>query len=150
RLPRRSSGRVGRLGGPHTIARAPRSSRRLRAMGVRWIVPIMNAPKLLSFYARVALFVAATATPLGAAAPPGAHAVLDASKDAVWDATVASLTDSGYRIRTQNRDRGTLTARRTRSVGRLNEQEATQELRQITLAEPRRGVVDARGMSEYH
>ncbi len=109
----------------------------------------MNRPKLLSFYARLAVFLAATASPLGAAAPPGAHAVLDASKDAVWDATVASLTDSGYRIRTQNRDRGTITARRTRSVGRLNEQAATQELRQITLAEPRRGVVDARGMSEY-
>jgi hypothetical protein len=110
----------------------------------------MNPPKLLSLCVCLALFLVATASPLAAQPQPPAQAVLDASKDAVWDATIAALTDSGYRIRDKHRDSGTIAARRTRSVGRLNEQEATQELRQITRAEPRRGVIDARGMSEYH
>jgi hypothetical protein len=56
----------------------------------------------------------------------------------------------GYKVREENRAKGIISARRTRIVvGRLNEEEATNELKQIYRAEPRVGI-DARGMSEYY
>lgn len=96
-----------------------------------------------------ALFLLAPSSALRAEPAPSVRAVLGAPFDSVWEATLESLRDTGYRIRDEHRSRGAVTARRTRLVGRAREEEATQELRQITRREPHVGI-DARGMSEYY
>jgi hypothetical protein len=107
----------------------------------------MDHRRLLSRYALLALFLIATSSPLYAEPPPSVRAVLDASVDAVWDATIESLRDASYKVREEHRVEGILSARRTRLVGRINEEEASKELKQIYRAEPHVGI-DVRGMSE--
>jgi hypothetical protein len=95
------------------------------------------------------LLLVATSSPLSAQFPPTARGAFDAPLDAVWNATIESLKSEGYKIREQNRSKGLISARRTRMVGRMNEEEATKELKQIYQPEPRVGI-DVRGMSEYY
>ena len=109
----------------------------------------MSPRERLSFCARLALFLVAASSPLSAQSPPAASAVLDASVDAVWNATIEALQGAGYRVRDERRAQGTISARRTRIVGRRNEEEATQELRQICQPQAR-ARCDARGLSEYY
>jgi hypothetical protein len=93
----------------------------------------------------------ATASPLPAQSPsPAAQGAFDAPLDAVWSATIEALKGEGYKIREEHRSKGIISARRTRMVGRINEEEARKELRLIYQPEPRVGVMDVRGMSEYH
>jgi hypothetical protein len=67
-----------------------------------------------SLHACLLLLLLARSSPLLAESPPSAHAVLDASVDAVWDATIESLRDTGYKIREERRANGTVSGRRTR------------------------------------
>jgi hypothetical protein len=95
------------------------------------------------------LLLIATSSPLLAQLPPIARGAFDAPLDAVWSATIESLKGEGYKIREEHRSKGIISARRTRMVGRMNEEEATRELKQIYQPEPRVGI-DVRGMSEYY
>ena len=109
----------------------------------------MNPRKPLLPRVGLALFLVATSSSLSAAPPPKARAVLDASVDAVWDATIASLRDADYRVSEERRAQGSVSGRRMRRVGRMNEEEAAKELKRVTRAEPRLGI-DVRGMAEYY
>jgi hypothetical protein len=102
-----------------------------------------------SLFAFSAVLLVATTSPLRAGPSPNAHALFDAPVDAVWDATLESLRGAGYKVREEHRTSGTISARRTRVVGRMNEEEATNELKQIYRPEPRVGI-NVRGMSEYY
>jgi hypothetical protein len=108
----------------------------------------MNPCRLLSLYVGLALFLVA-APSLFPAAQPYARTILDASVDAVWDATIASLRDTGYKVSEERRARGSVSGRRTRLVGRMKEDDAAKELKQICRTAPRVGI-DVRGMSEYY
>lgn len=100
-------------------------------------------------YTIATLLLLVTSSPLPAqSAPPTARGAFDAPADAVWGATIEALQGEGYKIREEHRSKGIVSARRTRMVGRMNEEEATKELKQICRAEPHIGI-DARGMSEY-
>jgi hypothetical protein len=72
----------------------------------------MDHRRLLSLYALLALFLIATSSPLYAEPPPSVRAVLDAPVDAVWDATIESLRDAGYKVREEHRVEGIISARR--------------------------------------
>ena len=109
----------------------------------------MNPCRPLSLYVGLALFLVATSSSLPAAPPPHVRTILDASVDAVWDATIASLRDTGYKVSEERRAQGSVSGRRTRLVGRMKEDDAAKELKQIYRTEPRVGI-DVRGMSEYY
>jgi hypothetical protein len=102
-----------------------------------------------ALYALATLLLAAAPSPLSAQSPPTSRGAFDAPLDAVWNATIESLKGEGYKIRQEHRSKGIISARRTRIVGRMNEEEATKELKQIYKPEPRVGI-DVRGMSEYY
>jgi hypothetical protein len=110
----------------------------------------MSRLRWSNLYAVATLLLVATSSPLSAQLPPPtARGAFDAPLDAVWNATIESLKGEGYKIREQHRSKGIISARRTRMVGRMNEEEATKELKQIYQPEPRVGI-DVRGMSEYY
>jgi hypothetical protein len=109
----------------------------------------MNPSRLLPFCAGITLLLASAASLLASAPPADAHAVLDASFDAAWEATVASLRDAGYKVSGERRAQGSVSGRRTRRVGRTNEDEGARELQRIIRTEPRVGI-DVRGLSEYY
>jgi len=102
-----------------------------------------------ALFALATLLLVATTSPLSAQLPPIARGTFDAPLDAVWSATIESLKSEGYKIREQHRSKGIIYARRTRMVGRMKEEEATKELKQIYQPEPRVGT-NVRGMSEYY
>ena len=103
-----------------------------------------------ALFALATLLLVATTSPLSAQLPPPiARGTFDAPLDAVWSATIESLKSEGYKIREQHRSKGIIYARRTRMVGRMKEEEATKELKQIYQPEPRVGT-NVRGMSEYY
>jgi hypothetical protein len=96
------------------------------------------------------LLLVATSSPLSAQLPPPtARGAFDAPLDEVWSVTIESLKGEGYKIREEHRSKGIISARRTRMVGRMKEEEAAKELKQIYKPEPRVGI-DVRGMSEYY
>ena len=110
----------------------------------------MRLLRRLPLYALLTLFVGTTSSSLfGQGPPPTARGAFDAPVDAVWSATIEALKGEGYKIREEHRSKGIISARRTRMVGRMNEEEATRELKQIYQPEPRVGI-DVRGMSEYY
>jgi len=100
-------------------------------------------------WALVALWLCASVARLSAQAPPTARGAFEAPADAVWNATLETLEADGYKIGEQHPSKGIVSARRTRMVGRMNEEEATKELKEICRAEPHVGI-DTRGMSEYY
>jgi hypothetical protein len=108
----------------------------------------MNPSRLLPFCAALMLLLAATSSLLAAAPSPNARTVLDASFDAAWDSAIASLHEAGYRVSEERRAQGSVSGRRTRRVGRTNEDEGARELQRIIRTEPRVGI-DVRGLSEY-
>jgi hypothetical protein len=107
----------------------------------------MSPRSLLPLCASLALLLA-TSSPAAAQPPPAAPALFDATVDSVRQATLESMRELGYKVR-EGRAKDVVSGRRTRVVGRMNEEEATQELKQIYRAEPRVGI-DTRGMSEYY
>jgi len=109
----------------------------------------MNPSRLLPFCLGLTLVLAATSSLLAAAPSPSTRTVLEASFDAAWEATVASLRDAGYKVSGERRAQGSVSGRRTRRVGRTNEDEGARELRRIIRTEPRVGI-DVRGLSEYY
>jgi hypothetical protein len=122
-----------------------------KSMPVKTIVPqFMSRLRLSKLCALVTLLLAATSSPLSAQLPPAtARGSFDAPPDAVWKATIESLQGEGYKIREEDQSKGIISARRTRMVGRMNEEKAAKELKQIYKPEPRVGT-DVRGMSEYY
>jgi hypothetical protein len=97
----------------------------------------------------VTLLLAATSSSFATESSSQTSAVLDASFDAVWEATLSSLRDADYKISEEQRAKGFISARRTRLVRRSSEDEAARELQRIYEREARVGI-DVRGLSEYY
>jgi hypothetical protein len=86
--------------------------------------------------------------PSRAAQPPSqAVAVLDAPYEKVWDATVASLRDSGYRISKERRSSGFVEGQLGRNVTHKGEGDPFAELKRISWIDE--SIPDVRMASEY-
>jgi hypothetical protein len=106
----------------------------------------MNARRMLPALAPLLVLLA---WPPSRAAEPAPHveAVLDAPLEKVWDATVASLRDGGYRISRERRSSGFISGERMRPVRYLGEEDPFAELRRISRFEE--SIPDVRRASEY-
>jgi hypothetical protein len=109
----------------------------------------MKPRRRLPFIAPLAVWLLVTSSALSADSPPTVHAVIDAPVDAVRDATIAALRDEGYQVSQGRGAQSSVSARRTRLVGRMKEGEAETELKRICRAQSHVGI-DVRGMSEYY
>src|SRR5262249_40126679 len=98
--------------------------------------------------ALVALIFFLIFPPSRAAAPPSqAVALLNAPYEKVWDATVASLRDGGYRISRERRSSGFIEGQLGRTVTHMGGGDAFAELKRISWFEE--SVPDMRSASEY-
>jgi hypothetical protein len=93
------------------------------------------------------LFFLALAPSRAAEPPSQAVAVLDAPYEKVWDATVASLRDSGYRISRERRSSGFVEGQRGRTITHVGEGDPFEELKRISWFE--QSIPDMRSASEY-
>jgi hypothetical protein len=82
-----------------------------------------------------------------AAPPPQTQAVLDASPDKVWDATLASLRDGGYRISRERRSSGFVEGQLARPIRYGGEEDPFAELKRISRFD--QSIPDVRVSSEY-
>ncbi|HSD10229.1 MAG TPA: hypothetical protein VLF14_04545 [Candidatus Binatia bacterium] len=89
------------------------------------------------------------ALPLSRAAEPAprAQAVLDAPLEKVWDATVASLRDGGYRISRERRSSGFVEGQLGKPIRYGGEEDPFAELKRISRFEE--SIPDVRVSSEY-
>jgi hypothetical protein len=96
----------------------------------------------------VVLFCFVTFSPSRAEEPASqAAAVLDAPYDKVWDATVASLRDSGYRISKDRRSSGFVEGQLGRTITHMGEGDPFAELKRISWIDE--SIPDVRVASEY-